>query len=1538
MPDPFDVLDSLYEQQQAKPADPFDVLDRQFGPTQEGVNRFVQQRAQQAAGRPSTPWHKEEWDFLDAAKERYPGIDVEALRPTFTEATRAAAQERAMGQAQERATGDESTSEFLLRRAIPYGSQALGFAEAENYKEASQRVQAGQGTERDFRTVAEYEARNKTEAQKGLGASVLSGAARLPTYLAPGGFPGWALEGASQRSAEQGGEWYEPKNLLPELTKAVVTEKIMGRAGKIGAVERATGGGALARAAVGAVQMPAEQQTADLAMSLTDNLLPEAYQLKTKYGLLGKVLRGEDGAAKDAMVQAITGAGFAAMHTPERDRKATFEQELRRQLNQPETAPPEAPAQAQEPAPAAPTTPQEPSSAPQMGQAPPQAPPEPPAASPSVGQIPKAVEQPAAQPAAEAPVPAAPATLSGPAPDFVKFYRDNLMKPKDSLKAAREAISKLHPDFAAELQRQFEGGAATPPHEPDVTGKADTEIIKGHADALEKQGQPDVAKALRDELKLLEPNLEKSHADLMESAQAEGRTRDEVQRSVSEALDSAHAAANAPGEGAAGAAPAGASPAVPAGERPALIDRLRAAQKDVVAKVRERESRPLVSEKGVPEEPEGFDKGRGAFASAVESADIPERDKQIAFRLRTGESLDAIAKDTGLTREGVRQVGNRVMEQVEPGKTVAGYNQEQIPGAAAGLEEKSQQTTPEDLGKRGGFLRLPAVDVGAGVEKLADYARQKMQGLRQMEGRGFTQVHDYSPEAADAMARSVKGVQYGKELGDRVLERVQARAEQQSGQRLLPGDELHYGKVFEEQRRQTAKKQLQAEALNALNQSLAAMRQGNKKEAQKLLKRGNRIWSDANDVKSRIGVDLTANDYQTALADPKYKALLDAWKAEGVPIGEEMLRKTMGLAPGTSIPNLTQIPDLPISVLPLSHASMPGGKRQGDLDISQRTGRAAKRAGLTTTDTNTNLFDMMRAHISERADPAAKAEALQKLQDSQVANRGKPGQRVEGWTEFKDVFQRDKTGKQRGVRDSLYVRDEVAKDVRKWFDVDQPAPTIFNKVFTGITLAGPREAFIHGANQMRAVFEPGWSPVDFAKNLAGKVMGSEKMKDKLLELTRIGAQKPEGQVAPKLLPDSPLNPMTWTRKALDFVNDVSRTTLDDAYSRLVRQGRMEDTESGRRNFINVALGQYERRMQHDLVRLARDTSFGPFAVAGTTGWLSRARALVGGSGGEATTTKAGIGLRAEKLARLLALPAAAMAINYLRWGKIDGDESVPFGAVKTGVDAQGRSEYIDLSGPLGAAARQFGVRGAADELRHEGTPGKAAGRGATDAAMAAVQPFLGPGAEFAHTAYTGRDHFGRPVAPSSEESPKEVQNLLSAALGLNPGTKAAEPWLREKFGAAKTEERKSATERAAEQLGSFRFQYSKGEGAQALSDVYNLRSQYLRAHGRPDDSAQHVSSIKSFRDAASADDLDNFRKAWDAYKAQAKAQGKTPGARDEALLESLNRLDPLSALNEQDRLRFKRGLTEEQKTKLKAAEDYTKELRQKIRSMLRQVR
>src|SRR5678815_4932116 len=145
-------------------------------------------------------------------------------------------------------------------------------------------------------------------------------------------------------------------------------------------------------------------------------------------------------------------------------------------------------------------------------------------------------------------------------------------------------------------------------------------------------------------------------------------------------------------------------------------------------------------------------------------------------------------------------------------------------------------------------------------------------------------------------------------------------------------------------------------------------------------------------------------------------------------------------------------------------------------------------------------------------------------------------------------------------------------------------------------------------------------------------------------------------------------------------------------------------------------------------------------------------------------------LRAEKFLRIAAVVSIAPIMNYLLWGRVDGDERTPLGSVKVGT-SRGRTAYYDLAALTGITrgARSTGLLALLEGRRAGARPGEILDRGVRDVVQSALHPAEGPFVQFAHTAVTGENMIGMHIAERARNRESQfAKNLQAALLNANP--------------------------------------------------------------------------------------------------------------------------------------------------------------------------
>jgi hypothetical protein len=630
-------------------------------------------------------------------------------------------------------------------------------------------------------------------------------------------------------------------------------------------------------------------------------------------------------------------------------------------------------------------------------------------------------------------------------------------------------------------------------------------------------------------------------------------------------------------------------------------------------------------------------------------------------------------------------------------------------------------------------------------------------GLRELGGAMAPRTSRLSQSAGEALTRFNASDIYARELTPHLIDRV-------LGPDARPNDALIVGGVIVETR-------------------LRHMRED-------FLRRGEP--EKAREVRTIIGMPLDGDplknpflseaDYQRYRSDPQVREAVERYRSEVVPILERNFRDAQGLEDTDPINSHTQIPGLPVNFKVPQGEVRPGtvSTRRGEPTNPKQRKLPFANEATGAADAYEIGLDALIDHSVRRGTAlAAQARMYRSLEAAGLAEWGPRGQprEINGQAarELKEVRPPKGTQEAKAGETSLYLDGRVYDEVRQALQVDAPWKRWWGTgLLSRATLASTVEFAYHGKNLLTQLFKPGvtWNPATLLGTAYKVVSGDRATAERLVELARIGAMKESGSEAGLLLPEryARLDPTAWTSKALDVLGRTMRLVSDDAFTRLARRGLVAGSETNRRDFINQ-LGQYNQRAQNGLVAWLRQTGVGPFATAGTNFYMQGLRAMAFSPGVKATSFGAAVALRAEMLAKVGAVAGAVVLANYLRWGRVDGDDNTPFGAMKVGEDSQGRTVYLDLLAMTGVTRgmRETGTLALAEGLRPgaraRGTEGADIGAQAFGSALhAALHPAMGPSVSFVHTLATGENTLGRRVAPLREQAP----HFAAAFLEANP--------------------------------------------------------------------------------------------------------------------------------------------------------------------------
>ncbi len=549
---------------------------------------------------------------------------------------------------------------------------------------------------------------------------------------------------------------------------------------------------------------------------------------------------------------------------------------------------------------------------------------------------------------------------------------------------------------------------------------------------------------------------------------------------------------------------------------------------------------------------------------------------------------------------------------------------------------------------------------------------------------------------------------------------------------------------------------------------------------------------EASEVKTTIHILNPAGlrseaDFEEAKNDPKIEAILQRRREILVPELDKNYRMAQGTPDDEDIHSPTQIkgdegnlkairPGETIS--PSMMFTSPNRGKLTNTRIS-RFGFARKATG-SAQGYDLSLSAMIEHSFRHGYKRAMKAEAIRDMVSKGLAVWDHEKAFHPGHEEFPNVRPPQGTQENERNQTSLFVKEPANDEFRRAIAVDKPmrleeVRQVMNLLTKG-ALASTVEAAYHTKNIMTMWTKPGMHPLDFIQNAYGVIKGHTEIQRQITELARIGALK-EGGFESSGFWGSKKNPFTWAQRWLTISDKAMRLTMDDAFDRLSKQGRVENTETNRRNFINQ-LGQYNRKAQNHIVAWLRDTGLGPFATAGTRYYMEGMRGLTFEPGAKASSTGHAVGLRAEVMGRTLGILAATAVANYLFWGRVDGDDATPFGALKIGDTPDDpnkpglpKTSYVDLTNLTGMTRglRQTGALGVIEGSRSDKTKGQIVDKSTDQIVHSLIHPAAGPPVQSAYTGFTGKNISGYQIARKAEPGESQhVENLKSAAWNVNP--------------------------------------------------------------------------------------------------------------------------------------------------------------------------
>lgn len=303
--------------------------------------------------------------------------------------------------------------------------------------------------------------------------------------------------------------------------------------------------------------------------------------------------------------------------------------------------------------------------------------------------------------------------------------------------------------------------------------------------------------------------------------------------------------------------------------------------------------------------------------------------------------------------------------------------------------------------------------------------------------------------------------------------------------------------------------------------------------------------------------------------------------------------------------------------------------------------------------------------------------------------------------------------------DGIYVRPEITRELKSWFDHD--APSELTQRVAGLrvlaSVGGAAEAMGHvGYNMLQVAMRAGrWRSALEATRTAfsDNPVVVAKAKARLASVGGAKADFAKGGLAKVW---SPLS------GSLERATVAIRLMLLENAEAAIKRGEAPNTIHTRRSAL-IQAGNYDPQMQDAMTRWIKAIPvLNPFVVAGKTG-LSNSYKLGALSEGFKTTGGKARAMMAARVAAKVVVPyfAATAAWNIAHIGK-PFDESIPLYAWATGKKKDGKLEYTTLPAILAGVAQLWGNTGLGDAVE-DTRQGYGVGTAAGDAIAAPLRKY-----------------------------------------------------------------------------------------------------------------------------------------------------------------------------------------------------------------------
>lgn len=548
-------------------------------------------------------------------------------------------------------------------------------------------------------------------------------------------------------------------------------------------------------------------------------------------------------------------------------------------------------------------------------------------------------------------------------------------------------------------------------------------------------------------------------------------------------------------------------------------------------------------------------------------------------------------------------------------------------------------------------------------------------------------------------------------------------------------------------------------------------------EASRKVLEGKR-WEEAmEDLSRQHDIDAYDREVKAAARDPEIRGNINRWKQHVNPLLDQLYNEAKRVDPGTvreergrhfgARINLTtkeraaELADIlgnrGYQLRPLPGPSIGSNYRNPNVKYD-RFMRQAKFTGDYSTDAELALFNVLGPRWNE----VTKIRMFEGLKKSGVAVETDPGMSGPGKIQGEDVTRlavklpmTGTDGRTRQVERALWVRKDLAREVRQVLGTDMPMEqNPVARVLTQIQLAQIADAVTHSKNLLTVVTRaqgagsvwkdivrrmPVFGTTDAVVRIgqvAREVMSdSPAIREEIANLAKLGVIRPD-------YPSTGLQKITRAQDFLHKLDQGTRIVMNRFFDNLVERGLVVDTPKNRRDYINQC-GQYNGRLQGQLMNAFKQSGMSPFIVAGRNFNRQGIRGITGNPGIQATTAQAALEMRAINwLGTALTLSAVPMMLNTLTTGSPAGRSGTPLGAWDLGTEEneKGKHRVIDLAqiSGLRRGMRVTGADAVVAGMKAGHTSNQIAGKILEDVTRNVMHPWIGPAPSGALKALTGR--------------------------------------------------------------------------------------------------------------------------------------------------------------------------------------------------------